>query len=402
MTSIGKISLAAACALAAAASVSCTRVNSLASDKSLDAIVKPVVDTMSLRHKVSQLFYLDIYPGGDSIRHAKDDSIIVKEQVGGIIFMEGNIEEVASSINSLQAKMDIPLGVSVDGEWGLGMRVSEFKKFPRQAFLAKLPSEKYLYEVGQAMAAEMRSMKVDINFAPVIDVNLHPDVNTINTRSFGPDKKLVAKYGSAIARGMQNEGVVACAKHFPGHGDTEVDSHKALPVLNFPMDRIEDIELYPFRKLIADGVDMVMVGHLSVPVLDTLPASVSYNVITRLLRQQMGFNGLIITDALNMRGVLDMYDSSYPKATLAAYQAGADILLMPHDVTECIDAILEYIGSDPVKLADLDARLTRVLKIKARSGALSPGYDPMIAASEVDSLMSRPILDRLASMIEVE
>ena len=381
---------------------SCERHSSLALDPSLDAIVKPVVDTMCLRHKVAQLFYLDINPEGDSASRARHDSIIVKEQVGGLIFMEGTIEQVTSEINGLQSRMNIPLGVSVDGEWGLGMRVSEFRKYPRQAFLAQLHSKKDVYEVGRSLGREMRELKVDINFAPVVDVNVHPEVGTINTRSFGPDKKLVADYGSAIPMGMQDEGVVACAKHFPGHGDTQVDSHKALPILEFTMERIEDIELYPFRRLIADGVDMVMVGHLSVPVIDTLPASVSHNVITGLLREKMGFKGITITDALNMRGVLDMYNGSYPDVTLAAYKAGADILLMPQDVTACIDGILDYIGNDPEKIADLDQRLSRVLRIKARSGALSAGYDPMIDASKVDSLVSMPMLDKLATMISVE
>lgn len=217
----------------AAAHIPCSGVSRI--DRSVKRMLRPILDTMSVRSKVAQLFFLDVTPESDSLQQAMDDSVIVKEQVGGIILMEGNIEQTALTCNRLQHQMRIPLAVSVDGEFGVGMRVAEFKKYPRQGSLAKLPSDSLVYEMGRQIARDMHSLRIDINFAPVVDVNLHPDVNTIKDRSFGPDKKLVADYGSAFMRGMQDAGVVACAKHFPGHGDTEVDSHKALPVLNFPM-----------------------------------------------------------------------------------------------------------------------------------------------------------------------
>ena len=239
-------------------------------------------------------------------------------------------------------------------------------------------------------------MKIDVNFAPVVDVNLHPDVNTIKDRSFGPDKKLVADYGSALMRGMQDGGVVACAKHFPGHGDTEVDSHKALPVLKFPKERLDSVELYPFRRLIKDGVDMVMVGHLLVPALDTLPASVSKVVVTDLLRKKMKFKGLIITDALGMEGVLEPFGGSSAKATLAAYKAGVDILLMPDNVSESIDLIVDYIGDDHKRLKDLDARVSRVLALKWKCGKLTKTDDLTVDPAAVDTKGT----DALISTIE--
>lgn len=347
--------------------------------------IRPIIEAMSVRDKVAQLVFVDVYPGGDSAFQAKADSIIAKEQVGGIILMEGNIARTAETCNRSQSLVKVPLAVTIDGEFGLGMRISEFRKYPRQGVLAGLPDDGLMYEMGRQIARDMRSMKIDVNFAPVVDVNLHPDVNTIKDRSFGPDKNLVADYGSAVMRGMQDGGVVACAKHFPGHGDTEVDSHKALPVLKFPKERLDSVELYPFRRLIKDGVEMVMVGHLLVPVLDTLPASVSKVVVTDLLRKKMKFRGLIITDALGMEGVWEPFGGSGAKATLAAYKAGVDILLMPDNVSESIDLIVDYIGDDRRRLKDLDARVSRVLALKGKCGKLTRRDDLSVDPAAVDT-----------------
>lgn len=364
-------------------------------DRAVKKRIRPYVESMSVRDKVAQLVFVDVYPDRDTAYQSKEDSVIIKEQVGGIILMEGNIEQTAGICNHLQSLVKIPLAVSVDGEFGLGMRISEFRKYPRQGVLAALPDDSLIYEMGSQIAKDMRSMKIDINFAPVVDVNLHPDVNTIGDRSFGPDKRLVADYGSALMRGMQDGGVVACAKHFPGHGDTEVDSHKALPVLKFPMERLDSVELYPFRKLIKDGVDMVMVGHLLVPELDTLPASVSKSVVTDLLRKKMRFNGLIITDALGMEGVLAPFGGAYEKAMLAAYKAGVDILLMPGNVSEGIDLIVDYIGDNRQRLKDLDERVSRVLELKDKCGKLSKNDDQHIDPSSVDTSSTDALITKI-------
>lgn len=364
-------------------------------DRAVKKRIRPYVESMSVRAKVAQLVFVDVYPDRDTAYQSKEDSVIIKEQVGGIIIMEGNIEQTAGICNHLQSLVKIPLAVSVDGEFGLGMRISEFRKYPRQGVLAALPDDSLIYEMGSQIAKDMRSMKIDINFAPVVDVNLHPDVNTIGDRSFGPDKRLVADYGSALMRGMQDGGVVACAKHFPGHGDTEVDSHKALPVLKFPMERLDSVELYPFRKLIKDGVDMVMVGHLLVPELDTLPASVSKSVVTDLLRKKMRFNGLIITDALGMEGVLAPFGGAYEKAMLAAYKAGVDILLMPGNVSEGIDLIVDYIGNNRQRLKDLDERVSRVLELKDKCGKLSKNDDQHIDPSSVDTSSTDALIAKI-------
>lgn len=338
-------------------------------------LVKAAVDTMDVRSKVAQLIFADVLPEGNAMRKAADDSIIVKEQVGGIILMEGNIAQTAEVVNSLQRQSHIPLAVSIDGEFGVGMRVSEFVKYPRQGKLAGLQDGSLIYEMGRQIARDMHSLKIDINFAPVADVNVHPETGSMKDRSFGPDRKIVAEYASAFMRGMQDSGVIACAKHFPGHGDTSTDSHHALPVLEFSMERLDTLELYPFRRLIADGVKMVMAGHLLVPALDTLPASVSHEVMTELLRKKMKFDGIITTDALNMNGVLAPFGNSYEKATLGAYMAGADILLMPKHISESIDLIADYVGTDRKRMKDLDRRVMRIMQMKLDCGKLAVASD---------------------------
>lgn len=368
-------------------------------DRAVKKRVRPYVESMSLRDKVAQLVFVDVYPDSDSAYQARADSVIAREQVGGVILMEGGIEQTAGICNRLQSLVRLPLAVSVDGEFGLGMRISEFRRYPRQGALASLPDDSLIYEMGRQIARDMRALKIDINFAPVVDVNLHPDVNTIRDRSFGPDKRLVAEYGSAFMRGMQDGGAVACAKHFPGHGDTEVDSHKALPVLKFPIERLDSVELYPFRKLIKDGVDMVMVGHLLVPALDTLPASVSRTVVTDLLRKKMNFNGLIITDALGMEGVLAPFGGACEKVMLAAYKAGVDILLMPGNVSEGIGLIVDYIGNDRKRIKDLDERVTRVLALKDKCGKLSESYDRRIEPESVDTSSTEALVTTIEDVL---
>lgn len=368
-------------------------------DRAVKKRIRPYVESMSVRDKVAQLVFVDVYPDTDSAYQAKAESVIIKEQVGGVILMEGDVEQTAGICNRLQSLVRMPLAVSVDGEFGLGMRISEFRKYPRQGALAALPDDSLLYEMGRQIARDMRTMKIDINFAPVVDVNLHPDVNTIKDRSFGPDKRLVAEYGSALMRGMQDGGVVACAKHFPGHGDTEVDSHKALPVLKFPIERLDSVELYPFRKLIKDGVDMVMVGHLLVPELDTLPASVSRTVVTDLLRKKMDFNGLIITDALGMEGVLAPFGGAYEKVMLAAYKAGVDILLMPGNVSEGISLIVDYLGNDRKRIKDLDKRVSRVLALKDKCGKLAESYDRHIDPASVDTSSTEALVTTIENVL---
>ena len=224
-----------------------------------------------------------------------------------------------------------------------------------------------------------------MNFAPVVDVNNNPENSVIKTRSMGQTREKVANLGVAFMRGMQSANVWGSAKHFPGHGDTNVDSHKALPVLTFDRARLDSLELYPFRAMIDAGVAMVMVGHLSVPALDPTgtPASISYPIVTGLLRNELGFDGVIITDALEMKGVAE----GNANAAIEAYKAGVDIMLMPEDAQKTLDDLCAALKRGEIDEADLDARVRRVLLLKQRSGMLADDYTPLVDATGPDGAL---------------
>jgi beta-glucosidase-like glycosyl hydrolase len=219
-----------------------------------------------------------------------------------------------------------------------------------------------------------------VNYSPVVDINNNPDKFIVNFRTFGEDKDKVARYASAMMRGMRDGGLAGSAKHFPGHGETNVDSHLALPLLPFSAERLDSLELYPFRKLIADGVDMVMVGHLNVPALDPsgAPASISKPIVTGLLREKMGYDGIIITDALNMYGVARDSGLEKKDIPLAAYKAGVDILLMPEDVENAISQIENALEAGEITMEGLDMRVKKMLRLKARYGIFDKSYDPIV------------------------
>lgn len=347
---------------------------------------------MTRRQKIAQIII-------DAIDSHSPDSVKAKQAeyaklgLGGIIIMDDGLVDNMKYVNYLQENAQIPLIVTIDGEWGASMRYREFTQFPRAMQLGALPDAELVYEVGKAIGQELKDLKIFCNYAPVVDVNNNPKNPVINTRSFGEDREKVADYGTAYMQGMKDAGVAGSAKHFPGHGDTDVDSHKGLPVLQFDRQRLDYLELYPFRKLINEGVDMVMVGHLSVPALDPTgtPASISKPIVTGLLRNELQFKGIIITDALGMQGVA----AGGVDAAFAAYAAGSDILLMPKNVLKAIDEIDAAIEKGEMTEADLDSRVIKVLKLKERCGMLSPSFNKMVDTNLVVKMARRPATDQL-------
>lgn len=255
--------------------------------------------------------------------------------------MNDPLDGAIKRLNEFHAMAKTPLLVTIDGEWGLSMRFDEIPVFPRQMQLGALSSDSLVYEVGKAFGEECNKLNIHVDFAPDIDINNNINNPVINTRSFGEDREKVAKYGIALSKGMASMNVAGSAKHFPGHGDTDVDSHKGLPVLNFTKSRLDSLELYPFRQLIANGVDMVMVGHLEVKALDETGtiSSISRRIVTDLLRNEYGYDGIICTDALGMDGVAKASGLDQAHVALEAYKAGVDILLMPEDVENTLDLI---------------------------------------------------------------
>ena len=331
------------------------------------AWVDSLMHDLTLRQRVAQLFMVAVNPDADDSRFRRVADLVLKEQVGGVIAMRGKASLWASMINRLQRLSQVPLLTGIDGEYGVGMRFDSVNVFMRQMPLGALSDNALIYEMGKAVAQQCRRLGILLNFAPVADINNNPDNPVINTRSFGENKYRVAEKSIVYMRGMQDGGILTCAKHFPGHGDTDRDSHHEVPVLHHNKARIDSLDLYPFKALMNAGVDAMMLGHLRVMAIDTfLPASLSQTVTSGLLREELGYDGLVFTDALNMRGIAD----HYPRVMLGllALQAGSDILLMPEEVTGAIDLILQAVDDGSLPEQEINRKCRRMLAAKYKAG----------------------------------
>src|SRR5699024_8284469 len=269
-----------------------------------------IFHTMSPEERIAQLIMIPVYSNRDKKYQDSIDQLVKEYQVGGLIFFQGGPVRQANLTNRLQTGSKIPMMVGIDAEWGLGMRLDSTIRFPYQMALGGIEDESLIYEMGKEIARQCKRLGVQINFAPAVDINTNPHNPVIGFRSFGDDKYRVAALGSAYMKGMQDQRILASAKHFPGHGDTHVDSHFGLPQLDFSEKRLEEIELYPFKELMKQGLGSVMVAHMSIPVLDSTPnlaSTLSEPIVTGLLKEEMGYEGLIFTDALNMQAVAGYY-----------------------------------------------------------------------------------------------
>ena len=245
-----------------------------------------------------------------------------------------------------------PLLISIDAEWGLGMRLDSTVSFPLQMTLGAIQEDEIIFEMGSEIARHCKRMGIQMNFAPVVDINCNPQNPVINSRSFGEDKLNVFRKGKAYMNGLQENGIIATAKHFPGHGDTKSDSHKTLPVIYHDINRLDSTELYPFAELIKNGLDGIMIAHLFIPALENIkntPTTLSYPVVTELLRNKLGFKGLVVTDALDMKGVTNFFKAG--EIELKALKAGNDILMYVSTFSkqqEAYDAILAAVQSGEI------------------------------------------------------
>ena len=331
--------------------------------------VDSVMRHMDTVRKIAQLMMIRVYNPPNADQAAQVTHAIQDLGVGGIVFFQGDPVQQALLTNQYQAMSAVPLWVGIDGEWGLAMRLQGVEPFPRQLQLGALPDAALIYQMGRVVGAQCRRMGIQINFAPDADINNNPDNPVINDRSFGENKYIVARYARAYMQGMQQEGIIAVAKHFPGHGDTDVDSHQDLPVVRKSIRTLDTLELYPFKQLIRAGVKGIMVGHLHVPALDStphMPASLSRPIVTGLLKQRMGYGGLVFTDALDMKGVTNYFQ--HGEAALQALLAGNDVLVLPENVQEAIDTIAAAIRQHRVSMNLLNARVRRILETKYRLG----------------------------------
>lgn len=327
--------------------------------------VDSILNAMTIDEKIGQLFMVQAYSNLDKKHEKKISDMIEKYHVGNLIFMQGTPEKQAVLTNKYQSISKLPLLIGFDGEWGLDMRLDDTYRFPWNMTLGAIRNDTLVRKFGEHLGKHCKRLGIHVNFAPVVDVNVNPENPIIGNRSFGESKENVAQKAIAFTKGMQSVGVMANAKHFPGHGDTATDSHLSLPVLNFTEERLDSIELYPFKKIFDAGVASVMTAHLSIPSLERdeeLPTSLSYNVTTKLLQEKLGFLGLIITDGLNMKGASNYATSA--EIDLAAIQAGNDLLLIPQDIPATVNLIKKSLEIKTLTEERINFSVRKILKAK--------------------------------------
>ncbi|UYZ65153.1 glycoside hydrolase family 3 N-terminal domain-containing protein [Hymenobacter weizhouensis] len=331
--------------------------------------VDSVFNSLTPDQRLGQLFMVAAYSNKDR-KHAQYIEFLVKNyNIGGLMFLQGGPRRQALLTNRYQAAAKVPLLVAMDAEWGLDMRLDSSMHFAKQMTLGAMDDDQYVYQMGREIALKMKALGVHVSFSPVVDVNSNPSNPVIGNRSFGENKEQVARRGIQYIRGLQDHGVLAVAKHFPGHGDTDVDSHVALPVINSDLARLTNVDLYPFQKSFEQGVMGVMVGHLYMPLFDTvrtLSATISRNLVTGLLKEKMGYRGLVFTDALNMKSVSNLYKAGELDALALA--AGNDVLLFSEDVPVALVKIKEAIAAGQITQEDVDQRVRKMLRAKYWAG----------------------------------
>jgi beta-N-acetylhexosaminidase len=334
-------------------------------DTAMRKWVDSVYNSLNEDQRLGQLFMVAAFSNKDS-SHVKEIETLVRDHnIGGLIFFQGGPVRQAVLTNRYQNIARVPLFIAMDAEWGLGMRLDSTMSFPRQMTLGAIPDNKYVYRMGEEIARQCKRLGMQINFAPVVDVNSNPNNPVIGIRSFGEDKINVAQKGIAYMKGMQDQRVMANAKHFPGHGDAGSDSHYTLPVISHDKTRLEDIELYPFRELIKEDVMSIMVAHLHVPAYDNTPnqaTTLSKTVVTDLLKKDLAFKGLVFTDALNMKGVANFYKPG--EVDVLALLAGNDVLLYAEDVPLAVKKISRAIKKGDISEDEVELRIKKILAAK--------------------------------------
>lgn len=328
--------------------------------------VDSVYKKLNKNQRIAQLFMVRAHT---NLGQAYSDSVkkvIQKEKLGGVVLFQGGPIRHAQLINEYQNVAKVPLFMALDGEWGLGMRMPDSTmSYPYQMTLGAIQDENLIYQMGQEIAKDFKRLGLNINFAPVVDINNNPNNPVINFRSFGENKENVTRKAGAYMKGMMDEGIIISLKHFPGHGDTDVDSHFDLPKLDFSAERLRNLEMYPFRELIKQGAAGVMVAHMNIPSLDptdNLPSSLSKPIITDILKKELGFKGLAFTDAMDMNGVVKYFKDG--EADVRAIIAGNDVLELSQNSKRAIKMVRKAIRKKRLDKNDIEARVKKVLAAK--------------------------------------
>jgi beta-N-acetylhexosaminidase len=331
--------------------------------------VDSVFNSLTPDQRLGQFFMVAAYSNREKAHADRIERLVRTQGIGGVMFLQGGPKRQALLTNRFQAASKVPLLIATDAEWGLDMRLDSTMHYAKEMTLGAMDDDHLVYQMGRDLGRKLRALGVHINFAPVVDVNSNPGNPVIGNRSFGEDQNRVAALGVEYVKGLQDQKVIAVAKHFPGHGDTDTDSHKALPVINTDLARLEKVDLVPFQKAFEAGALGVMVAHLYIPLFDTTNAkttTLSKALVTGLLQEKMGFKGLIFTDALNMRSVSKLYKDGELDALALA--AGNDVLLFSEDVPTALIRIKEAVAAGKLNQADLDTRVKKILRAKYWAG----------------------------------
>ncbi len=334
-----------------------------------DRWVDSVFKKLNRRGKIAQLFFLRAHTDKGKAYEENVAELIRRHKVGGLVFFQGGPGRQVVLTNKYQKLSRVPLLIAMDAEWGLGMRLDSTISYPYQMTLGAIQDTSLIYQMGQKIAADFKRIGMHINFAPVVDINNNPNNPVINYRSFGDNKYNVAIKSSAYMRGLQDAGILVSIKHFPGHGDTNVDSHNDLPVLGFTKSRLDSLELYPFKELIRQGASGVMVAHMNIPSLDNtpnLPSTLSRPIVTGLLKEQLGFKGLVFSDAMEMKGVVKFFPDG--EADVRAIIAGNDVIELSEDAPRAIKLVRRAIREKRLTMDQIDESVRKILAAKYWAG----------------------------------
>ncbi len=343
---------------------------------------------LSKKNKVAQMFFVAAYSNKSERFNDSIAKVIKKEKIGGLVFFQGGPERQSILVNQYKPKAKVPLLIASDGEWGVGMRLDSTVSYPYQMALGAMQNDELIYKMGLEVAKDFKRLGMHMNLAPDVDVNNNPKNPVINYRSFGENKYNVAKKSAAYMKGMQDAGLLVSIKHFPGHGDTDVDSHYDLPQLNFDKKRLDSLELYPFKQLINQGANGVMIAHMNIPSLDptpNIPSTLSKPIVTDLLRKELGFKGLVISDAMGMKGVVKHYKNG--EADVMGIIAGNDVLELSENSKRAVKMVLKAIKEKRIDMAQINQSVKRILTAKYWAGA---HLDKKVALENIHAEVNRP------------
>ena len=363
-----------------------------------NAWVDSVFKKLSKRERIAQMFMVRAHTDKGKAFEDSIAMVIKKERIGGLVFFQGGPARQAILTNRYQAISKVPLLISMDAEWGLGMRLDSTTSFPYQLTLGAIQDNKLIYEMGKQIALDFKRIGMHVNFAPVADINNNPKNPVIGIRSFGDNKFNVAEKVTAYMKGLQDNQVMVSVKHFPGHGDTEVDSHQDLPQLPFTKARLDSVELYPFKELIKAGASGIMVAHMNIPVLDNtpnLPSTLSKPIITTLLKDELGFKGLIFSDAMEMKGVAKFYPNG--EGDVIGILAGLDVIELSGNSKRAVKLVRQAINKKRLSWQQVNASVKKILYGKYWSGLNNSTYvQPQNIVADLNRTEAKELNQKLA------